>query len=181
MVSSQHPSSTVRHPSPTVLLVEPHGDTRELYHLWLAQSAFAVTAATSGAAAVAEARVIAPDVIVVEPMIADDGVALVRALRREPACADAVLIVVTTQASGALQRSVVEAGADAYLLKPCSMGQLAEAIADASRRRVWLAAPGADRTAACRARLRRAARRCRAIRERLSSEPRLSSSLRPRR
>jgi DNA-binding response OmpR family regulator len=168
-----------------VLLVEPHGDTRELYHLWLTQCGFAVTAATSGPNALAEACLIAPDVIVVEPMIAHDGVALVRALRREAACADAVLIVITTQACAAQQAAAVEAGADACLLKPCSMAHLAQAIADASRRRVWLVSPEPRRTASSRARVRQAARRCRAIRERLSFEPTvdppLSARLRPRR
>ena len=94
-------TSTVRYPPPSVLLVEGHADTRELYELWLTQREFAVTATASGDAALAAARAQAPDVIVVELMVPDGGVPLVRALRAEAGCRDTILIVLTTQADTA--------------------------------------------------------------------------------
>jgi DNA-binding response OmpR family regulator len=162
---------TARYPAPTVLLIEPHGDTRELYHLWLTQCGFAVTVASSGVHASADARSTGADVIVIEPMFEPDWVALIRALRAEPTCADAVVIVLTTRTDGALRRQAVEAGADAYLTKPCGVTQLAEAIATASLNRVRLVAPTPYRIRPTRLRLRQAVQRCRAILERLASKP----------
>ena len=153
-----------------MLLLEPHPDTRELAPLWLTCSAFSVSNATSGQDAVAVARAIRPDVILLEPIVSRGGVTLVRALRNEPACADAVLVVVTTEARGAQRRQALEAGADAYLIKPCSVKDLGEAIAVASYQRLRLIAPDPHGLTPPRARLRDAVQRCRAIRERLTPD-----------
>jgi CheY-like chemotaxis protein len=160
-----------RYPAPTVLLIEPHGDTRELYHLWLTQCGFAVTVASSGVHAAADARSAGADVIVIEPVFEPDWVALIRTLRAEPTCADAVVIVLTTQTDGVVRRQAVQAGADAYLTKPCGVTQLAEAIATASLERLRLVPPEPSRIGPARLRLRQAVQRCRAIRERLAFEP----------
>jgi DNA-binding response OmpR family regulator len=159
----------VRYPSPTVLLIEPHGDTRELYHLWLAQCGFAVTIPARGHDLAAAARGTAADVVVVEPMDLPNGVAFIRALRGDAVCADAVVIVLTTQTSAAMRRHAIEAGADGYLIKPCSMVDLAEAISAASESRIHLVMPGPGRSSS---RLDRATRRARAIQERLTHEVR---------
>jgi DNA-binding response OmpR family regulator len=160
-----------RHPPPTVLLIEPHADTRELYHLWLTQCGFVVTVAASCVDAGAAARRTGADVVVIEPMFEPDWVALIRALRADPICADAVVIVLTTRTDGAVRRQAVDAGADAYLTKPCGVGQLAEAIATASLERLRLVAPEPCRMTPSPLRLRQAVQRCRAIRERLAFEP----------
>ena len=163
-------TSTVRHPPPNVLLVEGHADTRDLYELWLTQRAFAVTATASGDVALAAVRAQAPDVIVVELMVPDGGVPLVRALRAEAGCRDAILIVVTTQADTALRERALEAGADFYLVKPCGVLRLGEVIAIASRDRTRLVAPETAGAKPSSARIRLALRRSRAIRERLASD-----------
>ena len=159
--------------------MEPHGDTRELYHLWLTQCGFAVTVALSGDHAVPVARAVAPDVVVVEPWIEGGGLPLIRALRREPACADAAIVVLTTQADRAAHDCAVEAGADAYLVKPCGMSQLAEAIRGASRDRLDLLLPAPFRPKPSRARFRRAVFRWRAITERLVDCPLAQPTLCP--
>jgi DNA-binding response OmpR family regulator len=158
-----------------VLLVEGHADTRELYELWLTQRAFAVTATASGDAALAAARAHAPDVIVVELMVPDGGVALVRALRAEAGCRDTIMIVVTTQADTALRERALEAGADFYLVKPCGVLRLGEVMVVASRDRTRLVAPETSDAKPSSARIRLALRRSRAIRERLASDRPASS------
>ena len=163
-------TSTVRHPPPNVLLVEGHADTRDLYELWLTQRAFAVTATASGDVALAAVRAQAPDVIVVELMAPDGGVPLVRALRAEAGCRDAIMIVVTTQVDPALRERALEAGADFYLVKPCGVLRLGEVIAIASRDRARLVAPETAGAKPSSARIRLALRRSRAIRERLASD-----------
>jgi DNA-binding response OmpR family regulator len=127
-------SSTVRYPSPAVLLIEPHVDTRELYHLWLAQCGFAVTVPLPGHDPAAAARQVSADLVIVEPMSLPDGIGFIGALRRDAACADAVVVVLTTQTSPILRRRAIEAGVDDYVLKPCSIVDLAAAIRAAARR-----------------------------------------------
>ena len=183
-------TSTVRHPPPNVLLVEGHADTRDLYELWLTQRAFAVTATASGDVALAAVRAQAPDVIVVELMVPDGGVPLVRALRAEAGCRDAIMIVVTTQADTALRERALEAGADFYLVKPCGVLRLGEVIGDrqprsrAARRagdRRREAVVGADPTgAAALSRDPRAARVGPPGAVGASRQPALTRALRPR-
>ncbi len=160
-------SSTVRYPDPSVLLIEGHADTRELYELWLTQRAFTVTATASGDAGLAAARAKAPDVIVAELMVPEGGVSMVRALRAEAGCRDTILIVLTTQAGGSVRRYALEAGADSYLVKPCGVFRLGEVIAVASRHRSRLVAPQTYGARPSSARLRTAVKRSLAIRERL--------------
>ena len=162
--------STVRYPPPNVLLIEGHADTRELYELWLTQREFAVTATASGGAGLAAARAQAPDIIVVELMVPEGGVPLVRALRAEAGCRDTILIVLTTQADTALREHALEAGADFYLVKPCGVIRLGEVMAIASRDRSRLVAPDTSGAKVPPARIRLAVRRARAIRERLASD-----------
>ena len=162
--------STVRYPPPNVLLIEGHADTRELYELWLTQREFAVTATASGGAGLAAARAQAPDIIVVELMVPEGGVPLVRALRSEAGCRDTILIVLTTQADTALRERALEAGADFYLVKPCGVIRLGEVMAIASRDRSRLVAPDTSGAKVPPARIRLAVRRARAIRERLAAD-----------
>jgi DNA-binding response OmpR family regulator len=179
-ISTYIDSLPARYPSPAVLLVEPHGDTRELYHLWLTQRGFAVTVAISGDDTVAVARAVAPDVVVVEPRLERGGVALIGALRTEPSCDDAVIVVLTTQADRSARDHAVEAGADAYLVKPCGMSQLAEAISSASRHRLDLLARIPSGLKPSRTRVRQAVQRCRAIRERLVGSAAAHTAVGPR-
>ena len=169
-------TSSARYPSPNVLLIEGHADTRELYELWLTQREFAVTATASGDAALAAARAQAPDIVVVELMVPNGGVPLVRALRAETGCRDAIMIVLTTQADTALRDHALEAGADFYLVKPCGVIRLGEVMAIASRDRSRLVAPDTSGAKMPTARIRLAVRRARAIRERLASDEPASSA-----
>ena len=162
-------TSRFHHPPPSVLLIEAHADTRELYDLWLTQRDFTVTATASGEAALAAVTTQAPDVVVVELMVPGGGLPLVRALRATAGCQDTVLIVLTTQADGTMREHALEAGADFYLVKPCGVIRLGEVMVVASRHRARLVTPdyGARRSSA---RLRQAIRRSSAIRDRLASD-----------
>ena len=163
-------TSTVRYPATErAARRRARGHARAL-RLWLTQRAFAVTATASGDAALAAVRAQAPDVIVVELMVPDGGVPLVRALRAEAGCRDTILIVLTTQADTALRERALEAGADFYLVKPCGVIRLGEVMAIASRDRSRLVAPDTAGAKPPSARIRLALRRSRAIRERLASD-----------
>ena len=167
---------TVLFPPPNVLLIEGHADTRELYEFWLTQRAFAVTATTAGDAALAAVRAQAPDVIVVELMVPNGGVPLVRALRAEAGCRDTIIIVLTTQADAALRQHALDAGADFYLVKPCGVIRLGEVMAVASRDRFRIDSPDTRDANTSSARIGLAMQRARAIRERLAWDEPVPSS-----
>ena len=114
--------------------------------------------------------------IVVELMVPNGGVPLVRALRAEAGCRDAIMIVLTTQADTALRERALEAGADFYLVKPCGVIRLGEVMAIASRDRSRLVGPDTFGAQPPSARIRQALRRSRAIRERLASDQRAPSA-----
>jgi DNA-binding response OmpR family regulator len=163
------PVSTARYPPPRVLLIEEHADTRELYELWLTQRAFAVTATATGSAALAAARAQVPHVIVVELMVPDGGVPLVRALRAEAGCRDAIIIVLTTQAETSVRDDAIEAGADFYLVKPCGVVRLGEAMAAAGHDRSRFVPRDAGGAKPASARIELALQLSQAIGERLAS------------
>jgi DNA-binding response OmpR family regulator len=167
-------TSTDHYPAPRVLIIEEHADTRELYELWLSQRGFAVCATASGQDGLAAARAHAPDLVIVELMVPDGGVALIRAVRGEAACRDTIIVVLTTQADSALREHALEAGADFYLVKPCGVVRLGEVMVIASRDRSRLIAPEISGAKRPKSRLRLAIQRSRAIRERLASDAAVS-------
>lgn len=151
------------YPPPRVLLADAHADTREFYAVWLTQRGFRVSAASSASEALELATAESPDVIVAELMLPGGGPELVRRLRANPATADAVLIVLTTQTATVQREQAIAAGADSYLVKPCGAPRLGDAMATASRVRFREAAPTERRQDA----VLRAAQRSFAIRERV--------------
>lgn len=127
--------ASARIPRRSVLLVEAHADTRDLYAMWLRERDYHVGVAGSAADAVSAARADQPDVVVVELMLPGGGPALVRRLRAEPATAAALIIVLTTQTQPALRAQAIAAGADIYALKPCGAPRLGQLIELGSRSR----------------------------------------------
>lgn len=119
----------------SILLVEPHADTRDLYVEFLEYSGLRARAA----ATVDEAWpfVQAADLVVTEIQVtgADDGLEFVRRLRATVTARRLPIIIVS---SCALARDAVEAdnaGADLFLPKPC----LPEDLLAAIRRVLWIA------------------------------------------
>ena len=103
-------------------------------------------------------------------MVPEGGVSLIRTLRAEPGCRDAIVVVLTTQTSASLRQHALEAGADVYLVKPCGVLHLGEVMTMASDHRARLIAPDICGAKPPLSRLRQAVRRSRAIRERLAAD-----------
>lgn len=105
-----------------VLLVERDPHIRVLEAHFLAQAGYSVEFASDGHAALADARRLRPDVVITEILVPKlDGLALCRALKREPATRHIAVLVFSILAAGARSR---EAGADAFLLKPLAEARL---------------------------------------------------------
>lgn len=99
-----------------ILVVERDPHIRELEAHYLNAAGFAVEFALDGNAALAQARSRHPDLIITEILVPHlDGLALCRRLKAAPETADISVLVFSILASRA---RALEAGADAFLMKP---------------------------------------------------------------
>jgi CheY-like chemotaxis protein len=125
---SRRPHTTKRRP--LILCVEDNDDSRALYAAFLSRAGFRVAEAKNGAEGLERARTLAPDLVVLDialPVM--DGAAMLNALRGEGGPnADVPVIVVTGQAFPGHWRDAIDRGCDAYLTKPCPLGDLLAAV-----------------------------------------------------
>ena len=109
----------------TILVVEDEITLREALVYNLNKEGYTVLQAGTGLQALALARQHAPDVVILDLMLPElDGLSVCRSLRREPATAASGILMLTAR-SGELDKIVgLESGADDYLTKPFSLGEL---------------------------------------------------------
>lgn len=116
----------------TILLAEDHLDSREALRALLEAFGFDVVPAVNGAEAIRLARRNPPDLILMDIMMPEvDGFEATRQLRDFPETRHVPIITLTAM-EGARARAM-EAGADDFLAKPISSGQLLDKV------RAWLA------------------------------------------
>jgi signal transduction histidine kinase/CheY-like chemotaxis protein/AraC-like DNA-binding protein len=114
----------------TVLLVDDNPDVRAYVRSVLAPQ-FHVLEAGDGKAGLALAREALPDLIVADVMMPElDGLGLGRALKSDPMTDAIPVILLTARAESADQIAGLEAGADAYLMKPFDPGVLTACVAN---------------------------------------------------
>lgn len=113
---------------PNVLVVDDESQIRDLFGRILNRSGIAVRFAEDGVVGLAEAQARVPDVIVSDlGMPRMDGLALCRALRRDPATQTVPILVVSGNDAGQM-RAALDAGCDAVLMKPCTGAMLVHTI-----------------------------------------------------
>ncbi len=107
---------------PKLLLVEDDQTLRETLAFNLSREGYTVTQAGDGTAALDLARQTKPDLVVLDIMLPGvDGLTVCRTLRHEMN----VPIVLLTARSGEVDRIVgLDSGADDYIVKPFSLGEL---------------------------------------------------------
>jgi len=114
---------------PLVLIAEDTFDTRELYELYLTQRGFRVQTVVDGEAAVETAVESSPDVVVLDlSMPRVDGIAATKRLKQEARTRHIPIIILTGYPHKAIQQGALEAGADAFLTKPCLPESLEQQI-----------------------------------------------------
>ncbi len=107
-----------------ILLADDNADMRD-YISGLLSAFYAVEAVADGEQALAAAHRDPPDLILSDIMMPRvDGLALLRALRADPALRDVPLILVSARAGEEPRVAGLEAGADDYLIKPFSAREL---------------------------------------------------------
>src|ERR1041384_6318651 len=102
-----------------VLVVEDNADLRDLYATYLASRGFRVETAADGVKALAQARAIPPDAVVVDLSLPHlDGWELTRRLRSDARTAHIAIVACTGQAYGGSPERALDAGCDAFVVKP---------------------------------------------------------------
>jgi CheY-like chemotaxis protein len=112
-----------------VLLVEDHEDTREAAVMFLKAQRIRVEVAVTGLQAIAMARRLHPDVIVMDLGLPGmDGWEATRQLKQHAETHHIPIIALSAHALDRDEDRAREAGSDLYLRKPCHPSDLLEAI-----------------------------------------------------
>jgi DNA-binding response OmpR family regulator len=124
-------------PSPRILVVEDEQDIAALIKHTLERSGNAeVNLAYSGDTALRAVRELSPDVVILDlnlPVLS--GVEVCRLLRARPETADVGIIILTARTGEADRVSGLDLGADDYITKPFSLGELSARVRAVLRRR----------------------------------------------
>jgi CheY-like chemotaxis protein len=119
----------------TVLLVEDNSDNLLIYSTALRHHGYHVVEATDGEAALAAARTVAPDVILMDvaiPLI--DGWEVTRRLKGDPSTAGIPVVALTAHALDTDREKAMAVGCDRYISKPAAPQVVIEAVKKYARR-----------------------------------------------
>ena len=126
----------------TLLIVEDDSTVRETLALNLRSEGYTVETAEDGEIALEKARLVNPDLVVLDVMLPKlDGLTLLRILRRE---SRVPVILLTARGTETDKIVGLETGADDYVVKPFSLGELLARIRAALRRGQSAAQPATE-------------------------------------
>lgn len=129
----------------TMVLAEDDPDVQELLKLILQQLDPSVTAVDTGAQALEACHRIEPDLVLLDVSMPEmNGLEVCRALRCDARLRDVPVVMVTAKTQPEDIAAGYAAGADSYIAKPFSPGELLERVAELLPRRH--AGPPAQRT-----------------------------------
>ncbi len=118
---------------PSILVVDDVLDGREMLVEYLTFRGFQVAEATTGIAALAMARALRPQIVLMDlSMPGIDGWETTRRLKTDPLTKDALVVAVTAHAFNREHEAARAAGCDAIVLKPYDLLVLADALAKVS-------------------------------------------------
>ena len=121
------PSTTAETRRALILVVERNLAVQRLERFLLEQAGFSVEFANDGEAALEQARQLHPRIVVTEILVPRlDGLSLCRALKSDPSTRDIVVLVFSHLQA---EERAVEAGADAFMVKPIDESHLIDTVA----------------------------------------------------
>jgi PAS domain S-box-containing protein len=113
----------------TLLIVDDHSETVELFSELFERVGHRVVAVQSGEEALAQAALERPDVVMIDiQMPGMDGLEVIRRLRAAPASATVPIVAVTALSLPEDRERCLAAGADSYLTKPVSLQELQRTV-----------------------------------------------------
>lgn len=108
-----------------VLVVDDFHDNREMYTQYLSFAGYRVAEAVDGEDALAKARSLLPDVIVMDLSLPRlDGWEATRRLKKDPLTRAIPVIALTGHALAGHAEGAIGAGCDAFVTKPCVPSEL---------------------------------------------------------
>ncbi len=117
-----------------ILVADDFAEVRELWRVWLTYWGFAVEEARDGAEAVERAIAAPPALVLMDlwmPVV--DGLEAVSRLKMDERTADVPVLVMSAQAIAPSPAAVLQAGATAFVDKPCEPDHLLHHIRAALR------------------------------------------------
>jgi signal transduction histidine kinase/ActR/RegA family two-component response regulator len=127
--SSPHGAAHTRGDGRRVLIVDDVARNRALLHDVLSPLGFEVHEASNGLAAVADARRLVPDLILIDSVMPVlDGIAAIERIRAIPALARVPIISISASAMSGDRARCLAAGADMFLPKPINVAALLEQV-----------------------------------------------------
>jgi two-component system phosphate regulon response regulator PhoB len=119
-----------------VLIIEDDPDLSDVLAYNLRQAGYEVLTARDGAEGLRQARLVLPEIILLDLMLPlVDGLEVCRRLRSEPATSDLLILMLTAKSEETDQIVGLSLGADDYVTKPFSVKVLLERIKALRRRR----------------------------------------------
>ena len=107
-------------PTPLILVVDDYQDAREMYAEYLQYSGFRVAEARNGNEAVAQARSLRPDLILMDLSLPGmDGWEATRVLKADDATKHIPIVALTGHALAGASEGARKAGCDSFVTKPC--------------------------------------------------------------
>ncbi len=105
---------------PLILVVDDYQDAREMYAEYLQFSGFRVAEARNGNEAVAQARSLKPDLILMDLSLPGmDGWEATRVLKADEATSHIPIVALTGHALAGASEGARKAGCDSFVTKPC--------------------------------------------------------------
>ena len=107
-------------PGPLILVVDDYQDAREMYAEYLQYSGFRVAEAKNGNEAVAQARSLKPDLILMDLSLPGmDGWEATRVLKADQRTKNIPVVALTGHALAGASEGAKKAGCDSFVTKPC--------------------------------------------------------------
>lgn len=121
-----------------ILIVEDEADLRNTLKYNLKEQGYKVSTASNGRVGLEKARAKRPDLVILDLMLPEmDGITVVRTLRQE---SETPVLMLTARSSEIDKIVGLESGADDYLTKPFSLGELLARVRALLRRADRMAA-----------------------------------------
>lgn len=115
-----------------ILIVEDHADIRRLIRMTLEFAGIdaEITEAANGTEGMDAARRLRPDLVLTDLMMpgGPDGLALCRSLKADPDTRGASVVMITAKGQATDRRAGLDAGVQAYLVKPFSPLELIQTL-----------------------------------------------------
>jgi two-component system, cell cycle response regulator DivK len=106
--------------NPLILVVDDYQDAREMYAEYLQYSGFRVAEAKNGNEAVAQARSLKPDLILMDLSLPGmDGWEATRVLKADAETRHIPIVALTGHALAGASEGARKAGCDSFVTKPC--------------------------------------------------------------